>query len=351
MIYAIHQQHFSFNPSWSEIMKAAQVHQPNKLEIIDLPIPQPAENELLIQVMASGICGTDIHIFRGEYLGPYPVIPGHEFSGVVAAVGQAITRFKPGDHVAVEPNIACDNCDSCLNNRQNFCLNWQAVGVTRPGGMAQFVTAPEKACFNIGSLPFEEGAFMEPLSCVLHGMQRLSPELAGKLALLGAGPIGCLILQVARLQGTAEITVVEKNRSRLEASLAFGANLLCSSLDELQKDHYDAVIDATGALPVIARSLDFVRPGGKVLWFGVPPSGQTIPIEPFTIFHKGLTVLSSFTSVRNSTQALALLQSGRISAAKLVSHHLSLEEFRRGIESIESGEQGVMKVLIRPNGL
>src|SRR5512139_110785 len=214
-------------------MQAARITKPNQLEVIDLPTPEPAADELLIQVMASGVCGTDIHIFRGEYLGEYPVIPGHEFAGLVAAVGPQVTRFEVGDRVAVEPNIACDNCYNCLNNRQNFCLNWQAVGVTRPGGMAQYVTAPEKACFDIGNLPFEEGAFMEPLSCVLHGMQRLGPELAGKLAILGAGPIGCLILQVARLQGAAEITVAEKNRSRLEASQSYGANILYSNLDDL----------------------------------------------------------------------------------------------------------------------
>ncbi len=145
---------------------------------------------------------------------------------------------------------------------------------------------------------------------------------------------------MARLQGAAEITVAEKNPSRLEASLTFGADRLYLSLDELPKDAFDAVIDATGALPVLSPSLDFVRPGGKVLWFGVPPSGQTMPIEPFTVFHKGLTVLSSFTSVRNSTQALDLLQSGRISTARLVSHQLPLEEFQQGIESIENGEPG-----------
>lgn len=330
-------------------MKAAQIHQPNSLEIIEIPTPQPGEHELLIQVKASGICGTDIHILRGEYLGPYPVIPGHEFSGVVAEAGSAVRRFKPGDRVAVEPNISCDNCHNCLNNRQNFCLNWQAVGVTRPGGMAQYVTAPEKACFSIGDLPFEAGAFMEPLSCVLHGMERLQVEPADKIALLGAGPIGCLLLQVARLQGAAEVTVVEKNPSRLEASRAFGADRLCSSLDELPKDHYDAVIDATGALPVLARSLEFARPGGRVLWFGVPPAGQTIPLEPFTVFHKGLTVLSSYTSVRNSTQALDLLKSGRVCVERLVSHRLPLDGLLQGIESIERGAPGVMKVLIAPN--
>jgi 2-desacetyl-2-hydroxyethyl bacteriochlorophyllide A dehydrogenase len=330
-------------------MKAAQIHQPNHLKIINLPTPEPAENELLIQVKASGICGTDIHIFRGEYLGAYPVIPGHEFSGVVSAVGNKVTRFKAGDRVAVEPNIACDNCYNCLNNRQNFCLNWQAVGVTRPGGMAQFVTAPEKACFDIADLPYEAGAFVEPLSCVLHGMQRLGASLADKILILGAGPIGCLLLQVARLEGAAEVTVAEKNPSRLEASLSFGADRLYLSLDELPKDTFDLVIDATGALPVLSRSLDFARPGGKILWFGVPPSGQSTSIEPFTIFRKGLTVLSSFTSVRNSTQALDLLRAGRIVIAGLVSHQLPLGEFQRGIELIERGEPGVMKVQIKPN--
>ena len=107
-------------------MKAARINQPNQLETCEIPNPKPAEDEILIRVMASGICGTDIHIFRGEYMGGYPVIPGHEFSGVVEAVGNQVTRFQPGDRVAIEPNIACDNCFHCLNNRHNFCLNWRA---------------------------------------------------------------------------------------------------------------------------------------------------------------------------------------------------------------------------------
>jgi 2-desacetyl-2-hydroxyethyl bacteriochlorophyllide A dehydrogenase len=331
-------------------MLAAQVTSPEQLEILTFSDPHPEQNELVIEVKASGICGTDLHIFRGEYLGAYPVIPGHEFAGVVVETGGAVTRFKVGDRVAVEPNIACDNCYPCLNNRHNFCLNWQAVGVTRPGAMAQYVAVPEKAVFAIGDLPFEAGAFMEPLSCVLHGLERLSPDLGCQAALLGAGPIGILLLQGLRLQGAVKVTVVEVNPTRAKFARMRGADVVLTSLDELPLDSFDVVVDATGALPVIRRSLDFARPGGKVLWFGVPPSGQPVEIEPFKVFRKGLTVLSSFTSLRNSYQALDLLKSGGISVEGLVSHRLPLEQFGHGVELLESRAENVRKVQILPNG-
>lgn len=331
-------------------MKAAKILQPGQMEIVDIPCPEPAANEVLIRVMASGICGTDVHIFRGEYMGDYPVIPGHEFAGVVEAAGAAVTRFKPGDRVAVEPNIACDNCEACLNNRQNFCLNWSAVGVTRPGGMAEYTTAPEKTVFSIGDLSFEQAAFVEPLSCVLHGLERLGPELADKVAILGAGPIGALLMQGIRAQGASHITVVDKNEARLRFAGELGADLTLNDLNGLKPDSYDAVIDATGVIPVMQRALDFARPGGKVLLFGVPPAGKEMCVEAFQIFRKGLTVLSSFTSVRNSYQAIDMLRSGRIQVDALVSHRLPLEDFQRGIETIEQGLEGVKKVQILPNG-
>lgn len=331
-------------------MRAASIQQPGRLEVIDTPLPEPAPDEARIRVMASGICGTDVHIFRGEYLGGYPIIPGHEFSGVVEAVGSQVTRFQPGDRVAVEPNIACDNCEACLNNRQNFCKNWSAVGVTRPGAMAQYVTAPEKTIFPIGDLSFEQAAFVEPLSCVLHGLERLGPDLGDRVLILGAGPIGVLLMQGIRAQGASHITVVDRNAQRLEYAAQMGANSALEGFDALQRDAYDVVIDATGALAVMRRTVDFVRSGGKVLLFGVPPAGQALEIEAFQIFHKGLTVLSSFTSLRNSYQAIAMLQSGRIATGGLVSHRLPLEELARGIEIIEQGLEGVRKVQVLPNG-
>ena len=330
-------------------MKAVKIIQPDTLEIVNIPVPEPSDSEVLIKVMASGICGTDIHIFRGEYLVDYPVIPGHEFSGLVEAVGSGVTRFKPGDRIAVEPNLACDNCCSCLNNRHNFCLNWQAIGVSRPGGMAQYVTAPEKSVFDIGEIPFEYGAFMEPLSCVLHGVERLDPELASSVAIFGAGPIGILLLQVLKLKGAAAVTVVDKNPVRVEFALNMGADEVLTGLDDLKRDDFDAVVDATGVIPVMSKSLDYVRHGGKVLLFGVPPSGEEITFEAFQIFRKGLTILSSFTSLRNSYQALDLLKSGQLSLEGLISQKFLLEGFKDGINLLESGLEDVKKVMILPN--
>jgi 2-desacetyl-2-hydroxyethyl bacteriochlorophyllide A dehydrogenase len=331
-------------------MKSVVIERPNEISIVEREIPEPGPRELMIQVMASGICGTDLHIYRGEYMGRYPVIPGHEFSGVVAAVGSGVTRFQAGDRVAVEPNIACDNCVNCLNNRQNFCLNWQAVGVTLPGGMEEFVIVPERAAFPIGDVPFEVGAFMEPLSCVVHGIERARIGLADRVAIFGAGPIGGLMIQMARIQGAAHITVLEINSGRAELAGQLGADRVVAGFDELQPDTFDIVIDATGAIPVMNRTIDYVRKGGTVLLFGVPPSGRNLEMEGFKIFQKGLTVMSSFTSVRNSFQAVDLLRSGQVRVDLLVSHRLPLQDMPRALELIESRDPAVKKVIVQPNG-
>lgn len=331
-------------------MESVVIRKPKEIFVMEKEIPEPGPGEVLIQVMASGICGTDLHIYRGEYLGDYPVIPGHEFSGVVTATGSQVTRFNFGDRVAVEPNIACENCSHCLNNRQNFCLNWQAIGVTLPGGMEEYVTAPEKAVFSIGNLPYEQAAFMEPLSCVVHGVERAHIDLADKVAILGAGPIGDLILQMACLQGAAHITLLENNPGRAELACQLGADQVVNRMEDLQLNTYDVVIDATGVIPVMNRAIDFARHGGTVLLFGVPPSGKNMEFEAFKIFQKGLTLLSSYTSVRNSFQAISLLQTGQVQVEPLISHRLPLKELPRALEMIESHDPAVNKVIILPNG-
>jgi len=330
-------------------MKCIVIQKPGELILSEREIPEPGPSEVLIQVMASGICGTDIHIYNGEYLGSYPVIPGHEFSGVVTAAGSDVRRFKVGDRVAVEPNIACNNCIHCLNNRQNFCLNWQAIGVTLPGGMEQYVTAPEEAVFGIEDLPYEQGAFVEPLSCVVHGVERVRVKLADRVVILGAGPIGNLILQIARLQGASHITVLESNSTRAELARQMGADLVVNRLEDLQLDSFEVVIDASGVIPLMNRTIDFAGKGGTVLLFGVPPSGKNLEMEAFKIFQKGLTLLSSYTSVRNSFQAVDLLRTQKVLVEPLISHRLPLKDIGKAFEMIQSRDSKVRKVIILPN--
>jgi D-arabinitol dehydrogenase (NADP+) len=331
-------------------MQSLRIPQPNQVELIELPVPQPGAGEVLLRVAASGICGTDVHILRGEYMGGYPVIPGHEFSGEVVAVGTGVTRVQVGDRAAVEPNIPCERCVECLNNRENFCLNWKAVGVTLPGGMSQYVLAPEAQVFNIGDLAYDQAAFVEPLSCVLHGLEQLAPRMGDKILLAGSGPIGMLLLRGLRALGAARVDVAERQAARLAFAGKEGAGATLADLSEAKVNGYDAVVDATGSPAVMARLLDYARPGGKVLWFGVPPNGAQMTIEPFKVFQKGLTIQGSFTSRRNSYQAVDLLRSGRIRVDDLVSHHLRLDQFEHGVQLIERGLEDVRKVMILPNG-
>lgn len=329
-------------------MKAALIEKKYSLKTIETEKPEPKEDELLIEVFASGICGTDLHIFQGDYKGSYPIIPGHEFSGIVRKAGDKVRNIKVGERVAVEPNLSCGVCYDCLNNRQHFCENVEAVGVTLPGGMAQFVCAPEQAVFPIGDLSFEAASFMEPLSCVLHGVEQLKPNLADTVLLMGAGPIGLLLLQSFLVEGCSTVHVVDKDENRLEIAREMGASHVSSDLSSLKKESYHIVCDATGVTLLMEETLNYVRPSGRILWFAVPHVDAKVTVPPFKMFDKEISIFSSYTSCRNSWQALHLLQSGRIRVEELVSHKLPLEEFEKGLKILETHSEPAMKILIIP---
>src|SRR5690348_124427 len=145
-------------------MRAAQIESPGKSRVLDVQEPVPGPGEVLIEVAAAGICGTDLHIFRGEYEATYPLIPGHEFSGTVKAIGEGVGRYRPGDRVTADPNIPCYRCPACQRNEPNQCENLAAIGVTRSGAFARYVVAPEGNVFPIGSLSFAQAALIEPLA-------------------------------------------------------------------------------------------------------------------------------------------------------------------------------------------
>jgi D-arabinitol dehydrogenase (NADP+) len=329
-------------------MRALTIERPRSIRIETLDPPVLKADELLVRVAACGICGTDLHIYEGSYMGDYPVVPGHEFAGTVEATGPGVRRFAPGHRVAVEPNVPCNNCPQCLNNRQNFCENWQAVGVTRPGAMAEYVVVPEPAAFAIGDLPFEEASFVEPLSCVLHGVQKLAIEPGAHAAVVGAGPIGLLLMRTLRACGVTGIDAAERNPSRRQfAAEALGIRVVPDAAD-LEPDRYDIVVDATGVPEAMAGTLRIARPGGEVLWFGVPDTNAVISFAPFAVFRKGLSIYGSFTSVRNTLQAIELLSSGSVPVADLVTHRVGLDDVEDVLRMLGGTGGDARKVLVLP---
>ncbi|CCG09757.1 alcohol dehydrogenase catalytic domain-containing protein [Pararhodospirillum photometricum] len=256
-------------------MKALVFSRPGSLSIEELPCPEPHGDELLIKVAASGICGTDVHIFHGGFPCAFPLVPGHEFAGEVVAVGPECVRFQPGARVAVEPNIPCNNCPECLRGEHHYCRAMRVPGVNLPGGMAEYVLVNERAAFDIGALPWEHGALVEPLSCVVHATERLAPQLGEQVLVMGAGPIGVLMARLMRARGVRAVDILEREPERRRAAAALGLGRVFGDPVEISAKTYDACADATGASVLVAEAANrLVRPGAGVGVWGAGADGD-----------------------------------------------------------------------------
>ncbi len=321
-------------------MQAGQIAAPGQAAVISAREPAPGPDDVLIAVRAAGICGTDLHIFKGEYEAHYPLIPGHEFSGVVTAVGANVTRFKAGDRVTADPNIPCNRCPACQRNEPNQCEKLAAIGVTRDGGFAQYVTAPEGNVFSIGDLSFAAAGLVEPLACVVWGLKRVQVQPGDSALVFGAGPMGCLVAQGLRQAGAARVVITDTVPYRLEIAAALGLDAVPA--DVLKARHtaeFDIVADATGIPKVVESAFAYLRPRGKLWIFGVVPPGQQATFIPYDVFRRDLTIIGSFAVNRTFQESIALIQSGAIQVEPLISHRLPLADFCDGFALAEHDPQ------------
>ncbi|MBI5667090.1 MAG: zinc-dependent alcohol dehydrogenase family protein [Chloroflexi bacterium] len=329
-------------------MKAACIEQPGKASVVSVPDPTPAPDDVVIWVRAAGICGTDLHIFKGEYEAHYPIIPGHEFSGEVVAVGANVLNFRVGDRVTADPNIPCNRCRYCQRNEPNQCLNLKAVGVTRDGAFAEYVAIPEGNVFSIGDLSYHAAALVEPLACVVWGLLQVQVQPGNTALVLGAGPMGCLLAQALKQAGATQVVVTDVTGWRLELASRLGATatVLANSaqaetLRQLAPDGFDIVADATGIPAVLEQTFDYVKPRGKVWVFGVTPRGTLARFPAYEVFRKDLKIIGSFAVNRTFPQSIALIQSGAIQVEPLISHQLPLAAFCQGLEIAEKDPKRV----------
>jgi 2-desacetyl-2-hydroxyethyl bacteriochlorophyllide A dehydrogenase len=335
-------------------MKALVVESPGVATCKKVPTPSPGPREVLIRVAAAGLCGTDLHIYAGEYEAEYPIVPGHEFSGTVAEVGAGITDLTVGQRVAADPNIFCHQCTYCRREMHNQCLNLRAVGVTTDGAFAEYVLVPRDVVYPIGDLPFEHAAWIEPLSCVVYAMQRARPNPGDHVLLFGAGPMGCLLTQVLRASGAARLVVVDRLERRLDLARELGASdaILADGnhqqrLRALAPQGYDFVIDATGVPGVVEQAFDYLAPRATMFFFGVCPNDAQIQIHPYQVFRNDWHIIGSFALCYTFQEAIRLLQGGIVQVECLISHRLPLEQAEAAFTSIQR-DPSRLKVLITP---
>lgn len=335
-------------------MRAVVVEQPENVVVREKPTPVPGPGEVVVQVAACGICGTDKAIYAGSFLSHYPLTPGHEFSGTVSSVGADVREVREGDRVAVDPSLFCGECYYCLRLQGNHCVRWGAIGDTTDGAFAEYVQVPARNCYKLSdTLSFEEAAVIEPLACVVWGQKRLQAQPGDRVLLLGAGPMGLLWTQTLRHGNASEIIVTDLHEPRLALARSLGASHTVPAgqgqeeeLRALAPMGFDVVIDVTGVPSVLQAGFNYVAPMGKVMMFGVCPLKSTITVEPFQVYNKDLTILGSMALNYTFQPAIALLEAGVVNVRSMLTHTLPLDSFSEALSLAGGPDSG--KVQIAP---
>lgn len=314
-------------------MKAIQFTAKGEARLADLAIGDLPPCHALVRVKAAGLCHTDIDVLHARYGdGAFPLVPGHEYAGVIEALASDVTGLKIGDRIAVDPNLPCGTCPSCRKGLTNLCRDLKAYGVSHNGGFAEYSIVRADQLHDIGDMPFPIAALAEPLACVVNGLDsaglRNSAPAVEDALVIGAGPIGLLLALSLKAVGAKSVTVADINEDRLAfaAGLGLGGIASGSAAFAAKRRSYDFVADATGIASVAEDMIDLLADGGTALFFGVCAPDARISVSPFEIFRRQLKLVGSHSLNRSIPDALDILRRDDGSMAKLVSHQLTLEE-------------------------
>ena len=338
-------------------MKATYFLGNETFEVREVPVPKAVPGTVVVKNYACGVCGTDVHIYHGEPgsadVTP-PVVLGHEYSGVVTEVGEGVNGLAVGDHVTIDPNIYCGECEYCRNGKKQMCPSMQAVGVTMDGGFAEYSIVPAKQALKLDkSVPLEYGAMSEPLACCIHGIDLAQIKVGDTVCIVGGGAIGLLLLQLVRMSGAAKIVVSEPNAVRREKALELGADLCINPLEEDCYEKYTAfmgegaevVIECAGNRAAVTSAFRFAKKGAMILLFSVPSVGATYDLPLMDVFTKELTIRGTFVNPDTHQRAVNLINSGRNQIAPIITHTFGLNELPEAIDMQVSAES--IKVIVK----
>ena len=341
-----------------EKMKVAMYYNNNDVRIEEMPIPKINDNEILVKVQVCGICGSDV--MEWYRLKKAPRVLGHEMTGDIVKVGKNIKKFKVGDRVFVSHHIPCNNCIYCKNDQHTICDTLHSTNFY-PGGFAQYLRVPEiNIDCGVFCLPkeisYEEGAFIEPLACVVRGLRIAEFKSGQNVLVLGSGVAGLLNIKLAKAMGAKRIFATDVNAFRLSKAKDIGANLSINAnenVPEQIKKHNngnlaDLVILCAGAPSAVKQSLESVNAGGTILFFAPTEPGVEIPFPLFDLWNKQVKMVSTYAGApRDIKEAIDLIKNKKVKVIDLITHRYPLNESEKGFKLTAQAADSI-KIIIEP---
>lgn len=339
------------------LMKVAMYYCNNDVRIEEMPIPEISENELLVKVIASGICGSDV--LEWYRIKSAPRVLGHEIAGVIEKVGENVKNFKKGQRVFVSHHVACGHCHYCLHGHETACETLHKTNFF-PGGFAEYIKVPEinvkKGTFLLPkNMSFEEGTFIEPLGCVIRGQRLAEIKKAESVLVLGSGVAGLLHIKLAKAFGVKKVFATDVSEYRLKKAkeqevITFNAREF--SLEKLRKKNNgllaDCVIVCTGAMSAVKQALESVERGGTVLFFAVPKPTELVEIDLNSFWRNEISLKTSYAAAeRDLKEAIELIKKKKIKVKDLITHKLRLEDAQKGFNLVAKADKS-LKVILKP---
>lgn len=344
------------------LMNAAVLNKPLDIEVKQVPIPEPREDEALVRVHCIGICGSDVHYYEhgriGRYVVESPIILGHELAGEVVRVGSQVRNVKPGDRVAVEPGVTCGRCHHCKSGRYNLCPDVQFMA-TPPvdGAWAEYVTVRSDFLFKLPEgMSYEQGALIEPLSVGLHAMKRGRVAPSDRVLVTGLGPIGLLAVLAAKLYGVQEIYGTDIVPFRRELAKQLGAACVIDPVQENAVERLmelsggegvDVVVESSGNGRVVGDTVQLVKRGGRVVLVGMPAADE-IPFNVNQIIDGELDVLGVFRYANTYPDAIQLLSRSGVNIEQVITHKYALADIQEALDMVRNNKDTSIKVMIYP---
>jgi 2-desacetyl-2-hydroxyethyl bacteriochlorophyllide A dehydrogenase len=331
--------------------RSVLLERPGHSELVEGPLPRPGPGEVLVAVGAAGLCGSDVELYDGrrpEGYRRYPVVPGHEWAGTVAEVGESVSQVRAGDRVVAEGIRWCGACARCREGATNLCLApYAETGFTHPGAFSDHVVVPARLVHALPSgADLEEAALLEPAACVAAGVLVSPPQAGARVAIIGAGTLGLLAVCLLRLHSPAELTVVDPRQDRRELALALGATAAVAPPPPAGLEA-DLVVETAGVGETLPLALGAARRGGAVVALGIAGVGS-VPIDPDVFAVRSLEVRGVFSAPTRAWQhVVGLFAAGLLPLRELISHRLGLDGYEDALELV--GRPGTGKVLLIPS--